>query len=167
VTARILLKQNLRKRLNEKFLKPLLEYLKQGISPEKLALCISLGGVIGLFPIIGVTTVICAAVAIIFKLNMAIIQLINYFVYPIQILLLIPMVKFGAMLFGTNPVPYTITELLDLFNEDFIGAIEILWVALLYGLLAWTIIAIPLGIMLYLISKAIFIRLARKPVSDQ
>jgi len=160
------MKQNLKARLDKKLIKPLMGFLKQGVSPEKLALCISLGGVIGLFPVVGITTIICAAVAIIFRLNMAVIQLINYFVYPLQLIILIPMVRFGAMLFGANPVPYTITELLDLFNTNFIGAIEVLWVALLYGLVAWVIIAIPLGMLLYFVSKMILKKLAKKPLDE-
>ena len=56
--------------LGRKILDPLLALLKQGMSPNRLALCVALGIVIGNIPILGVSTLICAAIALVFRLNL-------------------------------------------------------------------------------------------------
>jgi uncharacterized protein (DUF2062 family) len=48
------------------------------VTPETLAFSLSLGTAIGLIPILGVSTMPCAAMAVILKLNMSSIQLANY-----------------------------------------------------------------------------------------
>ena len=67
---------------------PILNLLRQGITPEKIALSIAFGIALGVFPVIGATTLLCAAAAIVLRLNLPAIQLVNYFVYPLQIALL-------------------------------------------------------------------------------
>ena len=69
---------------------PIVMLLKQGTAPEKIALSLSMGFVLGIFPVIGSTTLLCAAAAFMFKLNLPAIQLVNYFVYPLQLGLLLP-----------------------------------------------------------------------------
>jgi uncharacterized protein (DUF2062 family) len=45
---------------------PILALLTQGITPEKIALSLALGIVLGVFPVLGSTTVLCAAAALLF-----------------------------------------------------------------------------------------------------
>ncbi len=131
------------------------------MTPKKLALSIALGFTFGMFPLIGVTTFICLFLAVAFKLNIAAIQLINYFVYPLQIMLLLPLMKIGSLIAGTNPIPYTITQLLDMFNNDFFGAMNLVWRAHLMGMLAWLILIVPIGLLIYFILLPVFIKIAK------
>eukprot|EP01034_Spumella_vulgaris_P003768 gene3768-4823_t len=62
---------------------PVLAQLRQGITPEKIALTAALGAVIAVFPILGSTTVLCGLVAWGLRLNQPIIQLVNYLCYPL------------------------------------------------------------------------------------
>ncbi len=151
--------RSFRTKFEGKVLKPLLSFLKQGITPTKLALSISLGLVFGLFPIVGVTTLLCLAISFVFKLNLAAIQLVNYLVYPLQLILLIPLIKLGSVFANVNPIPYSITELLEIANEDFFRAFEMLWFAHLLGIVAWAITILPLGFIVFLILKHVFLRL--------
>lgn len=57
---------------------PLVNQLRQGITPEKLALTIALGGLIAVFPILGSATILCGFAAVALRLNQPIIQLVNY-----------------------------------------------------------------------------------------
>jgi uncharacterized protein (DUF2062 family) len=148
-------------KFNEKLISPLLDFLKQGMTPGKLALSIALGFSIGLFPVIGVTTIFSLLLSIIFKLNVAAVQLINYFVYPIQLILIIPLIKFGSWLLDVNPIPLTINELFDMINKDFFAALERLWVAHLFGIFAWIIIVLPIGILIYFSLRLVFLRMAK------
>ena len=60
---------------------PILGLMRQGLTTEKVALSLAFGIVLGVFPILGSTTILCAVAALIFRLTT--IQLVNYLLYPI------------------------------------------------------------------------------------
>ena len=140
----------------------MLDLLKQGITPEKLALSVALGFIIGIIPFMGVSTAMCALMAIMFDLNVVSIQIINYVAYPLQILLYIPFIKAGEILLGSSASELTISVIRDLFNEGFLSAVNVLWYANLQGILVWLIITAPVTIMLYYLLLVIFRRFADK-----
>ncbi len=72
----------------------------KGVSPEGMALTISLGFVLGLFPVMGCATLLCALAAGMLRLNIPAIQAVNYLVYPLQLAMLAPFVRLGGRLFG-------------------------------------------------------------------
>lgn len=123
---------------------PILNLLKQGISPERLSLSIALGTVIGMFPVLGATTLICAAVAMVLRLNQPAIQLFNYLVYPLQILLVIPFMSLGAFIFQGDPPPFSIQELGALFQQNFWGTVAAFFETILYAIVAWLLVCTPL-----------------------
>jgi len=135
--------------LLKKVLSYFLDFLKQGVTPEKLILTVVLGFLIGILPIVGATTVLCTLVALRLRLNMAVIQSVNYFAYPVQLILLIPFMKIGQALFGLHLISFSISDLLQMFRADWLLAVRKLWFAYLLGGVAWLIIAVPLGVMLY------------------
>ena len=90
----------------------LLELLKQGSTPEKLAFTIALGIAIGCFPIFGVTTILCALLAILFRLNVPAIQVGNYLATPLQLALLVPFLRWGERLFHAARLSLSPQELL-------------------------------------------------------
>src|ERR1035438_1407369 len=85
--------------LQDKLLRPIIELLKQEVTPEKMALSLALGAALGIFPALGWTTALCAIAALTLRLNLPAIQIVNYFVYPLQIVLLIPFFRLGERLF--------------------------------------------------------------------
>ncbi len=139
---------------------PLLSFLKQGLSPEKLALCVALGITIGTFPMLGSTTILCTSVALILRLNVPAIQLINYFVYPFQLLLFIPFIRVGEKLFGVAPVPLDFPLIFSMLQSDLFGTIQSLWWTNVRGMIAWALIAIPIGVVIFFVLKQVFIRMA-------
>jgi hypothetical protein len=92
---------------------------------------------------------ICAAIAIGLRLNLPAIQLANYLVYPLQILLIIPFIGLGAFLFQVNPPPLSAAELRILFQQDFWGTIGSFLDVILYAIVAWLLICVPLFPALY------------------
>lgn len=152
----------MKKFLKQKICDPMLSLLMQGITPEKLALSVALGFIIGIIPFMGVSTAICALMAIMFDLNVVSIQIINYVAYPLQIVLYIPFIKAGEMMLGSSASSLTISAIRDLFNEGFLSAVNVLWYANLQGILVWLIITAPVTIMLYYLLLAIFRRFADK-----
>ena len=85
-----------------KLIQPFIELLKQGVSPEKLALTIALGVSLGVTPVIGSTTMLCTLAAVTLRLNLPAILLVNGLVYPLQIALLVPFLRGGAWIFRAD-----------------------------------------------------------------
>ena len=88
---------------HRKLVLPVINLLRQGITPEKIALSLAIGICLGVFPLLGSTTILCTLAAILFRLNLPAIQLVNYFVYPLQLALLIPFIRLGEALLGAQP----------------------------------------------------------------
>ncbi|EMO75969.1 PF09835 family protein [Leptospira kirschneri str. 200801925] len=75
--------------------------LKSGITPEKISLSIVVGAGMGVFPLIGTTMALCGILGVLFRLNPVAIQLANYLVYPLQIILIFPFLKTGSIVTST------------------------------------------------------------------
>ena len=137
----------------------LLEFLKQGITPHELALAISLGMIIGMFPVQGITTFLCILISIIFRLNLVVIQLANYLSIPFMMFMIIPFYVLGNLMFSTGEFHWGVYELLNFFETDFLGALRALSWSILYAILVWLIFA-PIGMIItYIISVRIIKRL--------
>lgn len=86
-------------------------WMRQGISPRRLALTLALGFTIGCVPVMGIPTVICAALALSLGLNLPAIQAANYAAMPFQLALVAPFLRLGArclrapfLAFGARPI---------------------------------------------------------------
>lgn len=114
------------------------------------------GAVIGIFPVLGSTTLICTAIAIVWRLNLPAIQLANYLVYPLQIALLIPLVRFGAFIFQAEPPPLSVQELSALFRQDFWGTIAYFPDMIMHAVVAWFLVCAPVFPVIYFVLVPIF-----------
>ena len=92
----------------------LAQALKQGLTPNKLAITCALGMVIGIFPVMGLSTIICFGLSIIFRLNIPVIQLANYVVIGPQVICIVPFMKFGSYLFGLPALSYSKDQVIEL-----------------------------------------------------
>lgn len=143
---------------------PIVGQLRQGITPEKIALTIALGGVLSIFPILGATTILCALAGFTLKLNQPIIQLINYLAYPAQLALLIPLYRAGEMLFGKPPVPLSISFLLESFRTDPARFLREFGMIGLQGIAVWMLLAPLLVTVLYFTLRPPLRALARRTI---
>ncbi len=133
----------------EKIITPVSGFLKEGISPKQLAMAFSIGIVVGIIPLLGCTTLICFALAFILRLNMAALQLTNYLIFPLQLLLFIPFFQAGGYLFSPLDIPLSAGQVSEMMSTDIMGAIRQLWFANLQALLVWLLLAIPSYFILY------------------
>lgn len=130
----------------------IVQLLRQGVTPEKIALAIALSAAIGVFPVLGTTMLLTAAAAAL-ELNLVAMQLVGWLVYPVQLALLVPFMRLGSRLFGLVAVP-PLPELLKLMAHDLFGSIRLFWPATLTAIVAWLILC-PIvvgaiyGILLY------------------
>jgi hypothetical protein len=100
-----------------------------GLTPEKLALVITIGFVLGTFPVLGTASILCAIAAIAFRLNMPAIQAVGQIVTPVQYALLLPLARLGARLLGARP--------------GFGGAV-------VHAVTGWFCFCVPFGVVLYI-----------------
>ena len=134
---------------DNQIMRSVLALLSQGITPHKVALTLVLGVLLGVIPLIGASTTLCLAAALALGLNLPLIQLVNYLMYPLQILLLIPFVQVGQHLFGKPPLPFSLSDIKAMFLSGFWQAVSRLWEYLLHGLAAWLILGGLAGILAY------------------
>lgn len=120
---------------------PILALLRMGATPEKLAWSLATGLIIGINPILGSTTILCLGVAFLLRLNIAASQIGNHIVYPLQIILLIPFIRFGSRIFHTAPMPLSAAQLLHAARENPVALSRQLWQWELHALLLWAAIA--------------------------
>ncbi|SPE24131.1 exported hypothetical protein [Candidatus Sulfotelmatomonas gaucii] len=79
------------------------QWLRQGVSPRRLALTLALGFAIGCIPVIGIPTLLCAALALALRLNLPAIQAANYAAMPLQLALIVPFVRMGGWIVSAKP----------------------------------------------------------------
>lgn len=129
--------------------KKITEVFKQGITPEKLALSLSLGITVGIIPLYGLTSLLVTLVALSLRLNFAITHIAHYVVHPIQIVLIIPFLKLGQIFYGESLFPYSIKKIIYMLNTDLWGSLHNFWTAYLSAFLIWLLISGPLFLLLY------------------
>lgn len=146
---------------------PLLALLRQGVTPDKLALSLALGAAIALVPVLGVSTALCAVVALALRLNMPAIQLVNYLLTPVQLLLIIPLLRFGEWLVRAPRFPITLEDGLALLSRGVVHAVAVLGTAIAHATLGWLVLAPIAAFVSYRILLPVFRRLApaRTPVT--
>ena len=135
--------------LYKRTVEPVVALIKQGVSPEKISLGMAWGIVLGIFPVMGLTTILCGLAALVFRLNLPAIQLVNFLVYPLQLVLLIPFFHLGNLLFQIEPLPLSAQELITLLQADLWGTIRAFWNTTLRAIVAWLLVSLPIFILLH------------------
>jgi len=133
--------------------------MRQGISPQRLALTLALGFAIGCIPVIGIPTALCLLLALGLRLNVPAIQAANYAAMPLQVTLIFPFARMGGWMFASNAhQPFNAMRLLH--ESPF----KLIWASgSIAGeaLAAWLVTAIPTVVFMTLVLTAL---LRRVPV---
>jgi uncharacterized protein (DUF2062 family) len=119
----------------------LLHLLRQGLSPERLALSLALGAGLSCFPVFGTTTILCTIVAVTFRLNLPAIQIGNYLALPLQLGLFIPFLRLGERIAGVPRMPLSPEQLLALARESPRETVQLLLAGQWHAILGWLLIA--------------------------
>ena len=154
--------------MKESFLKrrvgiPLLNLLRQGVTPEKLALSLALSATFSVIPAFGGGLWLCALCAVAFGLNLPVMQAVNYSMYPAQIALLLPFFRLGEKLFRAPHLPISVSQIYALVHTSWWGAIKFLWSTTWHAIVVWGILAPFAVALIYGVLAPIFRRIAPKP----
>ena len=129
-----------------------------GLSPEAIALVFALGLVLGVFPVFGLPTVLCTLAALVFRINLPAIQLVNQVSSPLQYALLIPLGRLGARIVSageaTTPVSVNSAMVWGIVHSA------------RNAVVGWCCFCIPAGLVLYLI-VAYTVRRCRRPCFNE
>jgi len=134
-------------RLRRWIIEPIVNQLKRGITPEKLSWTIALGITLGIFPIMGSTSLVCFIAGYFFKLNQAILHLFKSLTYPFHLALILVFIRLGQELNGVELIKFSIPQMLAQFKDSPAQFGRDFGMAALYGIEAWaiaTLILIPL-----------------------
>ena len=144
------------------FVKKLIGFFKQGTSPEGMAISTTVGVLLGIFPVFGVTTWAATIIGVRFKLNVPLILALLYIVMPVQLALIIPFLRLGEWLYQVPPMPLSLEEIQTAFETGFFSAIKQLWEANLCAAGGWLAVAMPTGLTMYFLLVLVFRRFLRK-----
>jgi uncharacterized protein (DUF2062 family) len=129
--------------------KKLFEFIKTGMTPERLALCIAVGMALGMIPALGTTTLLCTLAAFFFRLNLPAILLVNFLVYPLQLGLLFPFIRAGEWMFDAEPLNLSLELVRRMMKENLWNTVVSLFATTLHAVLAWLMIAPVMVALLY------------------
>ena len=144
----------LRAAIYRKLIQPFIDLLKQGVTPEKIALTVALGVSLGVTPVIGSTTMLCTLAAVTLRLNLPAILLVNGAVYPLQLMLLVPFLRAGAWVFRAAGPRLTIVEIFNLIRANVWHATTTLWIATMHALVIWLVAGCVVSAIVYSIMLA-------------
>ena len=105
-----------------------------GLPPEKAALLLAVGLVIGVFPVMGCPTALCLLTGMALRINPAPLLALNHAASPLQLLLIFPLARAGSWICHSP----TATRPGMLFGA-----------AAMHALTGWACCCVPLGVALY------------------
>jgi hypothetical protein len=152
----------LKNRLNRRLIEPLIALLRAGLAPRRLALCVAIAIVIGNIPVLGVSTIICAGIALVLRLNLPAIQLVQAAMAPTQLLLIIPFVRLGEWILRVPPQVVSGRDAFALMSQGIWQALVILRDAIYHAVLAWGLLAPFCLYLLYRLLAPLFERMAAR-----
>lgn len=147
--------------IQRRLVDPFLSLLKAGLAPGRLALTAGLGVAFGLAPTFGITTIVSTAVALRMKLNVAAMQLVCHLLSPVQLILLLPFLRWGATLLGQGGevAHLNMAQLKQMIKLDGWGhVLHLLWRAELGALMIWAVASVPVVLGLYAALRPLFTR---------
>ena len=120
---------------------PILNLLRIGATPRRLAWSLAIGFAIGINPLLGSTTVLCFALAFLFRLNLVASQIANHLAYPLQLALFFLFIRAGNAAFHTASLPLTKDALLAGVRHHPWDTTRLLWTWEWHALIVWLIAA--------------------------
>ncbi len=121
--------------------KPIVTQLSQGLEPRKIALAIAFGVTLGLFPLLGLPTLVSLAVGIPLKLNQPVLQAFRELTFPLQLSTILLFIRGGEWMFG---VPHTALSITGMTSQFFVSPAKFMGdfgMLGLYAVIVWALIA--------------------------
>jgi uncharacterized protein (DUF2062 family) len=128
----------------KRLIKPLLDLLRIGTTPQKLAWSLAVGAALGTNPILGTSSLACLAAAFVFRLNVVATQIINHLVFPIQLALIVVFLGAGDRVFHATHHPMTRDAFTHALRAHDWATVQLLWTWEWHGVVVWLAAAVVL-----------------------
>ncbi len=142
-------------------LRPLLRALRGGVTPRRLAWSLAFGMVVGINPSVGLTTILVLLLAWMFRLSKVASLVGTHLVAPLHLLLFLPFIELGVMLFRTGKLPMDRRQLEHLSHHPMRLFHEI-WKWEWHALIVWSLIAAVMMPVLAMYLRRVLVLLMRR-----
>ncbi|MFM2176203.1 MAG: hypothetical protein RL015_301 [Verrucomicrobiota bacterium] len=139
---------------------PILQQLTQGVTPPKIAQAIAYGVTLGIFPILGSSTLLTLVVGVPMRLNQPVLQVFKTLMYPVQLTLLLAFYRAGEWLFQAPHVSIHIPTMLKRFFAEPGPFFRDYGMTAVYGITVWLLMAPFLLGILYFTTKPMVTKLS-------
>jgi uncharacterized protein (DUF2062 family) len=157
----LLVPESVREWIRCKILRPLLRQLRGGVTPRRLAWSIALGVVVGINPSVGLTTLIVVILAWAFGLNQLASQIGSHAAAPLHLLLFLPFLELGVLLFHTRHLPLNRQQIEHLSRHPW-RLFHAIWQWEWHALIIWAALAvIAMPLLAALIRRALVLFMRR------
>ena len=117
--------------------------LVQGLSERDCSRAVATGLTVGVFPILGFSTLINTGVAQWARLNQPIVHAFNWVCGPLKLALIFPFLRLGESLFGAEPFRLSLAEFSRRFYaESWATTVEFAW-TFVHAIVGW-LVCVPL-----------------------
>jgi uncharacterized protein (DUF2062 family) len=120
---------------------PIWQQLTQGVTPRKLAQALAWGLTVGIFPILGSTTLLAFCVGVPLRLNQPVLQAFKVLATPLQWSLLLGFYRAGEWLFQAPHVSIHIPTMMKRFFAEPGPFFRDYGMTALYGMAVWCLVA--------------------------
>lgn len=141
---------------------PVKAQLTRGITPHKLGWTIAAAFTLGIFPIMGTTSLVCFIFGAAFKLNQPVLHTFKTLAYPLHLALILVFIRLGQRLHGVPLLALSIPQMLTRFQADPMQFARDFGLAAWHGITAWMLVAPVLAVAIKLAITPILIRFAEK-----
>lgn len=154
--------QRLHDFIRARFLRPLLRLLHNGVSPQELSWSLAVGLMVGISPTLGMTTVIMLLLAWLLRLNYVATQIGIHMMTPLQVILFVPLIDAGIVVFRAARLPMSRDDILHLSHHHPIQLMHVLWQWEWHALVVWAVFAgVITPILAVTIRKALVLSMRR------
>lgn len=136
-----------------------ISFLKQGLTASLLAQATAIGIFLGTIPVPGVSTILCFIVSSRLKVNLAVLQFVNYIMFPVQIFLFLPFYSLSGKISG-KPIMKEIPEIMtQIFSSNWQHAGTEALSYVLIAIVLWILTMAPVSYMAYFMLKPVYLRI--------
>lgn len=108
-----------------------------------MATSAAVAAILAIVPVFGITTGLCFLTGRLFRLNHVVMQAVNFLIYPLQLLLILPFLRVGEMLTGAERFVLSPASLALEFSKSPWDFFQKFSKAILLSSLGWALCALP------------------------
>lgn len=132
----------------QRFKDTLSNYLKADFEIQHLTNAVLSGFIFETIPIFGVSTILILILGPFVRANILIMQMANYLIYPIQIILYIPFLYLGRIISGNFPVNTDFIYVFEMVMSDWTVGLTKLLEIHCWAILSWGLFWLPFAIII-------------------